>query len=136
MSEPETSPRDTSMGIQEVTVTPCHNVPTKKRKHKKKKLLRPNSPAAYPLPLPIRNEYFEEKKHQAQLARNEQTTGLSSKEDESKIQSGKQNERMSDGKHMTNTDSSGSFQSFRIHYLIIHIAIMLADGLQGAHTSF
>jgi len=90
-------------------------------RRKKKKLLRPNSPAAYPSALPIRNEYYEQQQQQQQQA---QITGLSS------------NEKVDDDvKKQVDTpkldNSLDAFQSFRVHYLIIHIAIMLADGLQG-----
>lgn len=97
-----------------------------KRKHRKQKLLRPNSPAAYPVTLPIRNEY-----RQIKEVRTEQTTGLSSKEDEDKEQHSKQQSAINPVVKKDNSESA--FQSFRVHYLIIHIAIMLADGLQGTH---
>ena len=109
------------------TATGNRNV-VKKRKHKhrkKQKLLRPNSPAAYPSPLPIRNEYFDQKKREIK----EQTTGLSSKEDEDELW--KKSSAGKNSKKGVKDNSDSAFQSFRIHYLIIHIAIMLADGLQG-----
>eukprot|EP00586_Coscinodiscus_wailesii_P000414 CAMPEP_0172487674 /NCGR_PEP_ID=MMETSP1066-20121228/16845_1 /TAXON_ID=671091 /ORGANISM="Coscinodiscus wailesii, Strain CCMP2513" /LENGTH=823 /DNA_ID=CAMNT_0013254429 /DNA_START=199 /DNA_END=2670 /DNA_ORIENTATION=+ len=40
-------------------------------------------------------------------------------------------ESTKDGLDEQNIDES--FMAFRIHYLIVHIAIMLADGLQGTH---
>jgi len=87
------------------------------RRHKKKdRLLRPVSPAGYVSPLPIRNEYFVEK-------------------EKTKLESDGAKEALSknDTKEVSTNNSSSDFLAFRIHYLIVHIAIMLADGLQGTH---
>lgn len=91
-------------------------------KRRKKKLLRPNSPAAYPSALPIRNEYYEQEQTQ--------TSGLSSNEKDDDDHIAVKKENIESNKI---DNSVSAFQSFRIHYLIIHIAIMLADGLQGTH---
>jgi len=40
---------------------------------------------------------------------------------------------MKDMKSKTEVGSDTEFLAFRMHYLIVHIAIMLADGLQGTH---
>lgn len=85
------------------------------RRHRKKdRLLRPVSPAGYVSPLPIRNEYFVEK-------------------EKTKSESDGAKEALSknDTKEVATNNSSSDFLAFRIHYLIVHIAIMLADGLQG-----
>eukprot|EP00592_Proboscia_alata_P000893 CAMPEP_0194373696 /NCGR_PEP_ID=MMETSP0174-20130528/22173_1 /TAXON_ID=216777 /ORGANISM="Proboscia alata, Strain PI-D3" /LENGTH=601 /DNA_ID=CAMNT_0039152943 /DNA_START=45 /DNA_END=1850 /DNA_ORIENTATION=+ len=42
-------------------------------------------------------------------------------------------ESMKDMKSKTEVGSDTEFLAFRMHYLIVHIAIMLADGLQGTH---
>ena len=106
----------------------------KKRYHRKQKLLRPNSPAAYPSALPIRDEYFSKRpktptssisnKENIKKATNKQkqTSGIPSSESENETaQLGKEDKKA----------SAIAFTLFRVHYLIIHIAIMLADGLQG-----
>ena len=42
---------------------------------------------------------------------------------------------LNESEAISSVDSS-SFNRFRIHYLIVYIAIMLADGLQGECVTF
>jgi len=90
------------------------------KKTKKKHFVRPCSPAAYPSPLPICDDFFDD------------SSSLSSHDEYHKEQPTEEIKK----KEVTvkpHCQSEASFWAFRVHYLIIHIAIMLADGLQGTH---
>jgi len=122
----------------------------KKSGKKKQKLFRPCSPASYPSPLPIfdgchlnndegeseapvlrkspnnevRNEIIEDREGplDSHIGRKIKGTSQRYSPSETGVDLSLADEREDD-----------SFYRFRIHYLIIHIAIMIADGLQGTH---
>lgn len=112
-----------------------------RRKHRKKQnqIFRPNSPAAYPSGLPIRNQYYE------RVNSSDDGTGPKEKSgngvDVSKSSGVDNNNNSNSNSSKTShevpavkpNNTASAFLAFRVHYLIVHIAIMLADGLQGTH---
>ena len=108
------------------------------KKHKKKhKHYRPCSPAAYPSHLLIHD--YHNTYHDV-LAEEEETSSISSHEsigENTRIIGTPESASTKESYYTAGTlrqnkeEMEKNFFAFRVHYLIIHIAIMLADGLQG-----
>lgn len=99
-----------------------------RRRHRKKQILRPNSPAAYPSALPIRNQYYDRKDERENMPSEKIVEDVPAD-----VGCNRPNESLQGPAESSPTNSASAFIAFRVHYLIVHIAIMLADGLQGTH---